>query len=64
MKRLSARLRGDPGRTLPLGNQTPVAEWRTGNVAELRIGLDLHPLLKGFRDVDGAEHNAVLSGMW
>jgi hypothetical protein len=33
-------------------------------VAELRIGLDLHPLLKGFRDVDGAEHNAVLSGMW
>jgi hypothetical protein len=25
MKRLSARQRGDPGRTLPLGNRTPVA---------------------------------------
>lgn len=46
MKRLSALLRANPGRTLLLGNRTPVAGWRTGSVAELQIGLNLHPLLK------------------
>jgi hypothetical protein len=38
--------RGDPGRALPLGNRTSAARLRTGSVAELQTGLNLHPLLR------------------
>lgn len=38
--------RGDPGRSLPLGNRTRAAGSRAGGVAELQMRLNLHSLLE------------------
>jgi hypothetical protein len=65
MKRLSALLRGDPSRRLPLGSRTPAAGSRTGSVrvAELQSGRRVAPFVEDARevfcDVDDAEHNAL-----